>query len=270
MASYYTLDTPVPEKETISLTRIIGYGAILATFCAGALLYTDAATNTQFSVAVPSLIGGISSLQARIPVARSVDLTLGAVAADIPLSLDTLSSRVDRPIAIPNGVKISRKDGVITVQGPKGTLSRPIPDDVILREENSILLVTYESEERNAKAMFGLYRALINNMVVGVSDEFTKKMEMIGVGYRARIDGTNLILAVGKSHDVILPIPDGIKVTVDNNILLTVSGVSKEAVGQFCAIVRKERPPEPYKGKGIRYLGEKIIMKVGKGGKGKK
>lgn len=276
MNGYYTLEGSVaPQKENNNFFRVVAYGALVAALCVGATFYSDA-YGTEFSVA-PAYIGRASRLMPAIfgkaagqVSTRVDDLSLAAVAPDVPLSLDTLSSRADRPIVIPSGVKLTRKDGMLTVQGPKGTLQRPIPDEVKLREENSILLVTYESPARNNKAMFGLYQALIKNMVIGVSSEFVKKMEMIGVGYRARVDGKNLVLAVGKSHDVVMPIPDGIKVVVEDNIRLTISGVSNEAVGQFCANVRKERPPEPYKGKGIRYLGEKIILKVGKGGKGKK
>lgn len=275
MAGYYTLESEGPSKGALAVSKVFTYGALLAALCTGALLYNETANESQLNIA-PSFIGRStrvlpsSMFQGYSAGHKSVDIALGAAALDQPLSLDTLSSRVDRPIVIPTGVKITRQDGVLTVQGPKGTLSRPIPDEVKLREENSILLVTYESEERRSKAMFGLYQALIKNMVIGVSQEFMKKMEMIGVGYRARVDGKNLILQVGKSHDVVMPIPDGVKVLVEDNIRLTISGISNEAVGQFCADIRKERPPEPYKGKGIRYLGEKIIMKVGKGGKGKK
>jgi large subunit ribosomal protein L6 len=133
-----------------------------------------------------------------------------------------------------------------------------------LEEENSILLVSFDPAERNAKAMFGLYRALIANMVQGVSQKFTKNMEMIGVGYRARVEGKDLVLLVGKSHDVIMPIPEGLEVTVTDNTKIQVTGINNEVVGQFCANIRKERPPEPYKGKGIRFAGETVLIKDGK------
>jgi large subunit ribosomal protein L6 len=263
MAQYYSFPDAGPQRSNPGKI----FSIFLVTLSLILLLLTVTTQNADESFLF-SAIGGRTHQSTPTRISA---LSLNAAAtATAPLSLDTLSSRVDRPIVIPPGVEIIKKDGMVTVRGPKGTLARPVPDEVQLQQENSILLVKFESDRRKQKSMFGLYQALIKNMVIGVSQDFVKKLEMIGVGYKARIDGKNLILAVGKSHDVIMPIPDGVKVVVEDNIRLVVSGISNEKVGQFCADIRKQRPPEPYKGKGIRYLGEKIILKAGKGGKGKK
>lgn len=248
--------------------EVVAYGSLLAAMCFGVVAYNNSAATQLY--AAPAMVGRATNVapaaiwQGR-SVARTQDTAMQAVReVQRPLSLDTLSSRVDRPIFIPSGVSVTHANGVVTVKGPHGTLEREVPVHVSLEEENSILLVTFDPAERNAKAMFGLYRALIANMVTGVSQKFTKNMEMIGVGYRARVEGKDLVLLVGKSHDVIMPIPEGLEVTVTDNTKIQVTGINNEVVGQFCANIRKERPPEPYKGKGIRFAGETVLIKDGK------
>ncbi len=175
-------------------------------------------------------------------------------------------SRIGKlPIALPKGVEIKVGDGRIEVKGPKGTLSRNMPPCVTVNSDEGRIVVTREeTEDRRAKAMHGLTRALINNMVTGVTKGFEKKLEILGVGYRAAVEGTTLKLELGYSHSILYPFPAGIDIKVEKNTQLTVAGIDNEVVGQTAAEIRAFRSPEPYKGKGVRYAGEEIKLKVGK------
>uniref|UniRef100_A0A6U8JGY7 Large ribosomal subunit protein uL6 alpha-beta domain-containing protein n=1 Tax=Eutreptiella gymnastica TaxID=73025 RepID=A0A6U8JGY7_9EUGL len=257
------------QERANPLVQAVAYGCLMAAACFGTMAYNAATAPNQMYVA-PTLAGQATNVPAAYFQGYSRPNTqVSATQAPVreiqrPLSMDTLSSRVDRPIWIPQGVKVTRTATGVVVEGPKGKMERDLPKEVSFLEENSILLVTYDPSVRNSKAFFGLYRALVANMVKGTSEGFEKNMEMIGVGYRARVDGKSLVLNVGKSHDVILPIPDGLTVTVEANTKIKVQGMNNEVIGQFCANVRKERPPEPYKGKGIRFAGEVVPLKQGK------
>ena len=175
-------------------------------------------------------------------------------------------SRIGKlPISIPAGVTITVDDG-ITVQGPKGTLKQFIVPHVTVAIEDNTLTVTRKSDEKIAKAQHGLMRALINNMVIGVTTGFEKKLELNGVGYRINGGGKKIEMQLGFSHPVLYEAVDGIDLKVEKN-LITVSGISKQQVGQVAAEIRALKKPEPYKGKGIKYVGEEIIRKAGKAGK---
>jgi large subunit ribosomal protein L6 len=178
-------------------------------------------------------------------------------------------SRIGKaPITVPSGVDVTIAGRQITVKGPKGTLERLIPGDITVRQDGGVLLVERPNDERQNRAMHGLVRSLVNNMVVGVDQEFTKELEIIGVGYRAAAQGSSkLDLALGFSHPVSVGAPDGITFEVPTPNRIIVRGVDKEAVGQVAANIRKIRKPEPYKGKGVRYLGEHVAKKAGKTGK---
>ena len=176
-----------------------------------------------------------------------------------------------RPISIPNKVTIAIEGQSIKVNGPKGELSRVLPAGVLLEQEGETLLVKRQNESRIARQRHGLCRTLVANMVEGVSQGFQRRLEIQGVGYRAQVQGRNLILNVGFSNPVQIEPPNGIQVAVENNTNVVVSGIDKEVVGNTAAKIRAVRPPEPYKGKGIRYAGEAVRRKVGKSGaKGKK
>ena len=167
------------------------------------------------------------------------------------------------PIPIPNGVNVEFNDGVLTVKGPKGTLTRPIKtEDVSVTIEDGGVRFTSQ-ETPNAKALWGTYASHCGNMIQGVTEGFSKILEIEGVGYRAEVKGDTLVLNVGYSHPVEMNIPKDLTVTTEKSVI-TVSGFDKEAVGQFATNVRAVRPPEPYKGKGIHYQGEYIIRKQGK------
>jgi large subunit ribosomal protein L6 len=175
-------------------------------------------------------------------------------------------SRIGKlPIALPKGVEVKVEGGRIEVKGPKGTLARAIPPCVTISTDNGRIVVNREeTEDRRAKAMHGLARALINNMVTGVTKGFEKKLEILGVGYRAAVEGTTLKMELGYSHSIYYPFPAGIDIKVEKNTQLSVAGVDNEVVGQTAAEIRAFRSPEPYKGKGVRYAGEQIKLKVGK------
>ncbi len=177
-------------------------------------------------------------------------------------------SRIGKqPVPIAGGVQITIADGnEITVKGPKGQLQRTFPGDIRFAMEEAQVVVTRPSDASAHRALHGLSRSLLNNMVVGVTDGFTKTLEVQGVGYRAQLEGANLRLAVGFSHPVVVEPPEGISFAVEGP-RINVSGIDKEKVGQVAADIRKIRPPEPYKGKGIRYLGERVRRKAGKAGK---
>lgn len=166
------------------------------------------------------------------------------------------------PVTIPKGVDLTLVDGVITVKGPKGTLTLPVRKDVDIAIENNEVTLT-PGKTPLAKSLWGTYAAHIRNMITGVTDGFTRILEIEGVGYRAEVKGNDLVLSVGYSHPVPLAIPAGVTATVEKSVI-TLAGFDKEVLGQFAADVRKVRKPEPYKGKGIRYQGEYIIRKQGK------
>ncbi|MGI0485322.1 50S ribosomal protein L6 [Pantanalinema rosaneae CENA516] len=172
-----------------------------------------------------------------------------------------------RPIAIPAKVTITIDGQSVTVKGPKGELSRVLPPEVIVVQEGETLLVNRRDESRMARQRHGLCRTLVANMVEGVSQGFQRRLEIQGVGYRAQVQGKTLTLNMGYSHPVQIEPPDGIQFAVENNVNVMVSGIDKEIVGNTAARIRAVRPPEPYKGKGIRYAGEVVRRKAGKAGK---
>ena len=178
-------------------------------------------------------------------------------------------SRIGKaPIPVPSGVDVTLSGRNVTVKGPKGTLQREIPGAITIRQEGDELLVERPDDERQNRAMHGLVRSLVNNMVVGVTDGFTKQLEIIGVGYRATAKGADALdLALGFSHPVEVKAPQGVTFEVPSPNRIDVKGTDKELVGQVAANIRKLRKPEPYKGKGVRYLGEHVVRKAGKSGK---
>jgi len=178
-------------------------------------------------------------------------------------------SRIGKqPIAIPSAVKIDIDGRNIRVTGPKGQLERALPPDITVRQEDSTILVERPDDEREHRALHGLTRSLVNNMVVGVTAGFSRELEIVGVGYRATAQGPNRIeLALGFSHPVHVEAPQGITFEVPVPTRITVSGIDKEQVGQVAANIRKIRKPEPYKGKGVRYAGETVLRKAGKAAK---
>ncbi|MHB8671959.1 MAG: 50S ribosomal protein L6 [Acidimicrobiales bacterium] len=178
-------------------------------------------------------------------------------------------SRIGRsPIALGSGVDVVLNDGRITVKGPKGTLARALPPDMTVRQEGATLVVERPDDERQHRALHGLTRSLVNNMVVGVTDGFRKELEIVGVGYRAVAQGASrLELALGFSHPVFVDAPEGVTFEVPVPTRISVVGIDKEAVGQVAANIRKLRKPEPYKGKGIRYANEVVRRKAGKAAK---
>ena len=176
-------------------------------------------------------------------------------------------SRIGKlPIKVPAGVTITNDGNTITVTGPKGTLVENLQDGITVTQDGDQLIVTRASDEKMHKAKHGLMRSLVNNQVVGVTQGFSKKLEINGVGYRVAMAGTSLKLNLGFSHDVIFPIPQGIQIAIEQNII-TVSGANKQQVGQVASEIRALKKPEPYKGKGIKYVDERIIRKSGKSGK---
>ena len=177
-------------------------------------------------------------------------------------------SRIGKlPIAIPAGVKISLNGNNISVTGPKGTLTQDFHERISVAVEAEQIVVTRPSDEKQDRALHGLVRALINNMVVGVTDGFKRDLEINGVGYRAEISGKILTLSLGFSHPVVYELPEGISVEVEKQTKLSVSGIDKQLVGSAAAKIRSFREPEPYKGKGIKYADERILRKAGKAGK---
>ena len=178
-------------------------------------------------------------------------------------------SRIGRkPIVIPAGVEVAIEGNAITVKGPKGTLHSNFHPLMTVKVEGSEVLVTRPNDEKQARSLHGLTRTLINNMVEGVTNGFKKELEIQGVGYRAAKQGNTLVLNLGYSHPVNVPEVDGITIDVPDPLKIVINGIDKQKVGQFAAEVREKRPPEPYKGKGIRYAGEFVAHKEGKAGKG--
>ena len=180
-------------------------------------------------------------------------------------------SRIGRmPITVPAGVEVSVAAGnIVTVKGPKGTLTQQLHPAMVIEQNGAEILVKRPSDAKEHRALHGLTRTLLNNMVVGVNETYKKELEINGVGYRANKDGNKLVMNLGYSHDVIIPEIDGITIEVPNPNKIIVLGCDKQKVGQFAAEIREKRPPEPYKGKGIKYVDEVIRRKVGKTG-GKK
>ena len=172
-----------------------------------------------------------------------------------------------KPIDIPSGVEVKIEGNVVTVKGSKGTESVEYRDEVKVSVKDNQIIVEQNSDDRKANALHGLFRTLISNAVTGVSAGFTRKLEIVGVGYRAAMEGKNLNMALGYSHPVIIEAPEGITFAVEANTKITVSGSNKQAVGDIAAIIRGKRPPEVYKGKGVKYEGEYIRRKAGKAGK---
>ena len=177
-------------------------------------------------------------------------------------------SRIGRmPIAVPAGVTVEiAENNKVTVKGPKGELERVLPSEMEIKQEDGQILVTRPNDLKKMKSLHGLTRTLINNMVVGVTDGYTKQLEVNGVGYRAAKSGNKLTLNLGYSHPVVMEDPEGLESVVEGN-KITIKGIDKEKVGQYAAEIRDKRRPEPYKGKGIKYMDEVIRRKVGKTGK---
>lgn len=177
-------------------------------------------------------------------------------------------SRIGKaPIEIPDKVEITIDGNKVTVKGPLGTLTRTFRPEILIEKEGNVLNVLRRNEDRLSRSLHGLSRTLLNNMVQGVSKGFTRNLEIIGVGYKAAVQGRLLVLSLGYSHPVELPLPEGIDAAVEANTKLAFKGYDKQALGDFAALVRSKRPPEPYKGKGVKYAEEKIRRKAGKAGK---
>ena len=174
-------------------------------------------------------------------------------------------SRIGKqPITIPQGVKVRIDGSVILAEGPKGKLTQPVPPGLGATIDNDHLVITREADHRTARAMHGLTRALVANMVTGVKDGFERKLEIVGIGYRAQLQGRNIQLALGYSHPVIFPLPDTITADIERQTLITLRGPDKALLGETAAKLRTLRKPDPYKGKGIRYSDEVVRRKVGK------
>ena len=168
------------------------------------------------------------------------------------------------PVAIPGGVTAAIADGVLTVKGPKGTLTLTLRDEISYVVEDGRILVRPANVTKAARAFWGMQRTLVSNLVTGVTDGYTKVLEITGVGYRANAQGKNLKLQLGYSHDVDFPVPEGIEIKTPDNTTVEISGIDKQKVGQVAAEIRRWRKPEPYKGKGIKYRGEYVFRKEGK------
>ena len=174
-------------------------------------------------------------------------------------------SRIGRkPVSIPQGVKLNLDGAVVRAEGPKGKLSQPIPAGLSAKIENNQLVISRSGEDRKVRALHGLARALMFNMVKGVKDGFERKLEIVGIGYRAQLQGRAIQLALGYSHPVIFPLPEGVTAEIDRQVSITLRGADKAVLGQTAAKLRALREPDPYKGKGIRYANEVVRKKVGK------
>lgn len=170
-------------------------------------------------------------------------------------------------IKVPDKVNVTINKDLVSIKGPKGELSRSLPNAITVVQNDSTLTLIQNQNYSDSDQLYGTYRSLLSNMIKGVTSGFQKKLELQGVGYRSQVDGKTLVLNVGYSHQVKILAPEGIKLSVDGNTNITVTGIDKELVGQIAANIRLVRPPEPYKGKGIRYQGEYVRKKVGKAGK---
>ena len=169
-----------------------------------------------------------------------------------------------KPIAVPQGVKIALEGTTVKAEGPKGKLSQAIPSGVSVKMESNVLTVARDSDHRTVRALHGLTRSLLANMVTGVKDGFERKLEIVGIGYRCQLQGKALQLALGYSHPIIFPLPDGIQAEVERQVSITLRGADKALLGQTAAKLRALRKPDPYKGKGIKYSDEYVRRKVGK------
>ena len=169
-----------------------------------------------------------------------------------------------KPIPIPQGVKIQIDTTGVSVEGPKGKLRQPVPAGLTASVDNGILVIARDNEERHVRALHGLTRSLVANMVTGVKDGFERKLDIVGIGYRAQLQGRNIQLALGYSHPVIFGLPEGITAEIDKQTAITLKGADKALLGETAAKLRALRKPDPYKGKGIRYAGEYVRKKVGK------
>ncbi len=180
-------------------------------------------------------------------------------------------SRIGRePIAVPAGVTVNVAEGnVVTVKGPLGELVQTFNASLTIAQDGAVVNVTRPNDQKEMRALHGLTRTLLNNMVIGVSKGYEKKLEIVGVGYRAEKQGKKLVLGLGYSHPVVFEEANGVTFELPNNTTIIVKGIDKQAVGQVAAVIRSKRPPEPYLGKGIKYTGERIRRKAGKAGKGK-
>lgn len=172
-----------------------------------------------------------------------------------------------KEILVPSNVKVHIENQHVTVEGPKGKLSKSFPSQVTVSLLDDRLKVTKTDESLKSRERYGLSRSLLSNMVKGVSNGFEKNLELIGVGYRSQLDGNNLVLNLGYSHPIVIQPPKDISFSIEKNTLITVNGIDKETVGLVASQIRSKRPPEPYKGKGVHYKGEQILRKVGKAGK---
>ena len=176
-------------------------------------------------------------------------------------------SRVGKkPIVIPDGVTVTSREAEVHVKGPKGSLSQRIPEQISVEIKDGSVSFTRPDDRKENRALHGLARSLVANMVQGVSQPFVKELEIQGVGYRADMTGTTLKILVGFSHPVEIEVPEGLTVSIDRNVIVKIEGIDRQKVGQFAADIRSVRPPEPYKGKGIRYVNEHVRRKVGKAG----
>ena len=176
-------------------------------------------------------------------------------------------SRVAKePVELPQGVEFSLSGTTVTVKGPKGELAQDVDERITVTVDDGVVTASRDSDDRDSRSLHGLYRALVMNMVVGVSEGYSKELQMVGVGYRAQLQGSRLQLQVGFSHPVHIDAPDGITFEVPEPTKIIVSGIDKQQVGQVAANIRRVRPPEPYKGKGIRYVDEYVRRKAGKAG----
>ena len=176
-------------------------------------------------------------------------------------------SRVGRkPIPLPQGVKVQIEPTALHVQGPKGKLSTPVPPGITFALDKDGLTASRQNDERQQRAFHGLARALANNAIQGVTTGFTKELDVVGVGFKAAVEGKDLVMSLGFSHPVRYPIPEGIKIAVDKNTHITVTGIDRQQVGQVAAEIRSKKKPDPYKQKGVRYTGEVLKKKAGKAG----
>src|SRR5262245_63098087 len=174
-------------------------------------------------------------------------------------------SRIGRkPVSIPQGVKVQIDGAIVRAEGPKGKLTQPVPAGLSAKLEGNQLVISRSGDDRKIRALHGLARALVANMVTGVKDGFERKLDIVGIGYRAQLQGRNLQLALGYSHPVIFPLPDGVQAEIERQVSITLKGADKALVGQVAAKLRALRKPDPYKGKGIKYAEEHIRRKVGK------
>ncbi len=180
-------------------------------------------------------------------------------------------SRIGRlPVSVPDGVNVKISGSCVDVVGPKGSLNNIFSKDVSISLEDKVIIIKRKDDSKRSKSLHGLTRALVNNMVLGVTVGFEKRLEINGVGYRAQMQGKNLVMNLGYSHPVVINSVDGIDIKVEGQNVVVISGADKQKVGQFAADIRGKRPPEPYKGKGVKYVNEHIIRKAGKAGKGSK